>query len=64
MQPKRFYGTVPLDAARVDRDASRSADEAPCHLPGLVGSDVEFVLEIQVLPFRMLHRRCTVPWRV
>jgi hypothetical protein len=28
--PKRFHGTVKLDATRVGRDASSVADELPC----------------------------------
>ncbi len=47
VQPKRFYGTVKLDAARVGRDASRIADEVIAHLTGLVGSDVVVKLEIE-----------------
>ena len=34
--PKRFHGTVTLDAARVGLDASRVADEVIAHLTGLV----------------------------
>jgi hypothetical protein len=34
-QPKRFHGTVTLDATRVGRDASRIADEVIAHLAGL-----------------------------
>jgi predicted AAA+ superfamily ATPase len=44
--PKRFHGTVTLDATRVGRDASRIADEVISHLSGLVGSRVEVTLEI------------------
>ena len=45
-QPVRFHGTVPLDAARVGRDASRIADEVISHLSGLVGAEVAVTLEI------------------
>ena len=45
--PKRFYGRVSLDAARVGRDAGRIADEVIAHLTGLVGSAVTVTLEIE-----------------
>lgn len=45
-QPKRFHGTVQIDAARVGRDASRIADEVISHLAGLVGANVSVTLEI------------------
>ncbi len=45
--PKRFYGTVTLDAARVGRDASRVAEEVIAHLTGLVGARVNITLEIE-----------------
>jgi hypothetical protein len=45
--PKRFHGTVTLDANRVGRDASRIADEVIAHLSGLVGSNVTVTLEIE-----------------
>ncbi|MBM3538841.1 MAG: ATP-binding protein, partial [Alphaproteobacteria bacterium] len=44
--PRRFHGTVPLDATRVGRDAGRIAEEVISHLVGLVGSDVRVTLEI------------------
>lgn len=47
-QPKRFHGTVELDATRVGRDASRIADEVLSHLAGLVGAKVTVTLEIEV----------------
>ena len=47
MPPKRFHGSVNLDAARVGRDASRIADEVIAHLAGLVGSEVTVTLEIE-----------------
>jgi predicted AAA+ superfamily ATPase len=46
-KPKRFYGSVDLDAARVGRDAGRIADEVVAHLAGLVGSEVKVTLEIE-----------------
>ena len=46
-QPVRFHGTVPLDSARVGRDAGRIADEVISHLAGLVGARVTVTLEIQ-----------------
>jgi hypothetical protein len=47
-RPKRYYGTVVLDSARVGRDASRVADEVISHLAGLVGAEVKVTLEIEV----------------
>jgi len=44
--PKRFHGSVTLDAARVGRDASRIADEVIAHLSGLVGATVTVTLEV------------------
>jgi hypothetical protein len=46
-KPKRFHGTVALDAARVGRDAGRIADEVIAHLVGLVGANVKVTLEIE-----------------
>jgi hypothetical protein len=45
--PKRFHGSVKLDATRVGRDAGRIADELISHLTGLVGSEVKVTLEIE-----------------
>lgn len=45
--PKRFYGSVTLDPARVGRDAGRIADEVISHLVGLLGSKVTVTLEIE-----------------
>ena len=45
--PKRFHGTVTLDATRVGRDASRVAEEVIAHLTGLVGASVSVTLEIE-----------------
>ncbi len=46
-RPKRFHGTVTLDATRVGRDASRIADEVIAHLSGLVGANVRVTLEVE-----------------
>jgi predicted AAA+ superfamily ATPase len=46
-RPKRFYGTITLDATRVGRDAGRIADEVISHISGLVGSSVKVTLEIE-----------------
>ena len=45
--PKRFHGSVSLDATRVGRDASRIADEVISHLTGLMGATVRVQLEIE-----------------
>ena len=45
--PRRFHGTVRLDATRVGRDASKIADEVIAHLAGQVGSEVTVTLEIE-----------------
>ena len=46
-RPKRFHGTVTLDATRVGRDASKVAEEVITHLGGLVGAEVKVTLEIE-----------------
>jgi hypothetical protein len=46
-KPKRFHGTVLLDATRVGRDAGRIAEEAIAHLDGLVHAKVTVTLEIE-----------------
>jgi predicted AAA+ superfamily ATPase len=46
-KPKRFHGTVVLDATRVGRDASRIADEVISHLAGLVGANVTVTIEVE-----------------
>lgn len=46
-QPKRFHGTVTLDATRVGRDAGRIAEEVISHLSGLIGAKVTVTLEIE-----------------
>ena len=45
--PKRFHGSVSLDATRVGQDASRIADEVISHLSGLMGATVRVTLEIE-----------------
>ena len=45
--PRRFHGSVSLDAARAGLDASRIADEVITHLSSLVGADVTVTLEIE-----------------
>lgn len=47
-KPRRFYGTVTLDPARVGRDASKIAEEVITHMAGLVGAKVRVTLEIEV----------------
>jgi len=44
--PRRFHGTVDLDATRVGRDAGKVAEEVIAHLSGLVGAKVTVTLEI------------------
>lgn len=46
-RPKRYHGTVTLDAQRVGRDASQIASEVIAHLTGLVGAQVRVTLEIE-----------------
>jgi hypothetical protein len=48
-QPKRFHGTVTLDATRVGRDAGRIAEEVISHLSGLVGATVTVTLEVEAV---------------
>ena len=45
--PKRFHGTVSLDAIRVAADAGKIAQEVIAHLAGLTGSKVNVTLEIE-----------------
>ena len=45
--PRRFHGSVALDATRVGRDASRIGDEVIAHLAGIVGAKVTVTLEIE-----------------
>ena len=46
-RPRRFHGTVSLDAMRVGLDASQIADEVIAHLVGLVGAKVKVTLEVE-----------------
>lgn len=46
-KPRRFHGSVRLDATRLGRDASNIAQEVVAHLTGLLGAEVEITLEIQ-----------------
>jgi hypothetical protein len=46
-KPRRFHGTVRLDATRLGRDAAKIADEVVAHLNAIVGANVEVTLEIQ-----------------
>jgi predicted AAA+ superfamily ATPase len=48
-QPKRFHGTVTLDATRVGRDAGRVAEEVIAHLTGIVGAKVTVTLEVEAV---------------
>ena len=45
--PKRFYGTVKIDAARMNRDASTISQEIVQHLVSLLTANVDVTLEIQ-----------------
>lgn len=47
-KPKRFHGSIILDASRVGRDAGKVAEEVIAHLVGLVGANVTVALEISV----------------
>jgi len=46
-KPRRFHGTVKLDAMRVGLDASLIAQEVVAHLAGLVDAKVNVTLEIE-----------------
>ena len=46
-QPKRFYGTVELDATRLSRDAGQIAQEVVTHLASRLDADVSITLEVQ-----------------
>ena len=45
--PRRFYGTIKIDAARMNRDASTISQEVVQHLAGLLTANVEITLDIQ-----------------
>jgi hypothetical protein len=46
LKPRRFHGTVNLDATRLGRDAGKIAEEVVAHLVGLVGSTVTVTIEV------------------
>ncbi|MDZ4819881.1 MAG: AAA+ family ATPase, partial [Planctomycetota bacterium] len=46
-KPKRFYGSVKIDAARMNRDAGQISQEVVQHLVGLLMADVDITIEIQ-----------------
>jgi predicted AAA+ superfamily ATPase len=46
-RPKRYHGTVALDATRAGRDAGRIAEEVIAHLAGIVGAKLTVTLEIE-----------------
>lgn len=45
--PRRFHGSVTLDASRTGRDAGKVAEEVIAHLEALPGARVKVTLEIQ-----------------
>jgi predicted AAA+ superfamily ATPase len=45
-KPKRFFGTVQIDATRMSRDAGKLAEEVVQHLTKQLMSDVEVTIEI------------------
>lgn len=45
--PKHFYGTVKIDATRMNRDANQISQEVIQHLVSILMADVEVTLEIQ-----------------
>jgi hypothetical protein len=47
--PRRFHGSVELDATRAGRDASRIADEVIAHLQALLGAEVKVTLQIEAV---------------
>ena len=46
LKPRRFHGTVALDATRVGRDAGKIAEEVIAHLASLVGAKVTVTIEV------------------
>jgi predicted AAA+ superfamily ATPase len=46
-KPIRFFGSVKLDPARLNRDAAQVSTEVLQHLTSLIGADVEVTMEIQ-----------------
>lgn len=45
--PKHFYGTVKIDAARMNRDSGQVSQEVVQHLVALLMANVEVTIEIQ-----------------
>jgi len=46
-KPTRFFGSVKLDPARLNRDAAQVSAEVLQHLTSLIGADVEVTMEVQ-----------------
>lgn len=46
IHPRRFHGSVTLDAARLSRDAGKVAEEIVQHLIGQIGATVDITIEI------------------
>lgn len=46
-RPTRFYGSVKIDAARMNRDAATVSNEVVRHLLSELGSEVEITIEVQ-----------------
>ena len=46
-RPKRYHGSVNLDATRAGRDAARIAEEVIAHLAGLLGAKVNVTLDVE-----------------
>ncbi len=47
--PRRFHGSVPLDALRVGADAGKVAQEVIAHLTSLRGAQVRVTMEIEAM---------------
>jgi hypothetical protein len=45
-RPRRFHGSVTLDATRLSRDAGKVAEEIVQHLIGQIGATVDITIEI------------------
>ena len=45
-KPRRFHGSISLDATRLGRDAGKVGEEIVQHLSALVGAEVEVTIEI------------------
>lgn len=45
--PRRYYGSVTIDATRLSREIGKISDEVISHLAGLVGAKVEVTIEVQ-----------------